>query len=69
VFIGVIRHCVSHFDVFAFALTEIEDTLESDIRAVFSTHGSVSKVQVPTDRNTVSGILTLKSGSFYVFLR
>ncbi|KAL7443779.1 hypothetical protein ACHAXH_009588 [Discostella pseudostelligera] len=28
------------------------DTLESDLRAAFAAHGSVSKVQMPTDRNT-----------------
>ena len=67
--IRLTRHRVSHFDIFACTLIEIEDTLESDIRAVFSTHGSISKVQVPTDRNTVRGILTLKAGSFYFLLR
>ena len=30
-----------------------KDTLESDLRAAFAAHGSVSKVQMPTDRNTV----------------
>ena len=29
-------------------------TLESDLRSVFSAHGSVSKVQIPMDRATVS---------------
>lgn len=32
------------------------DTSESDIMAAFATHGVVSKVQVPTDRETVSNI-------------
>lgn len=37
-----------------------KDTLESDLRSVFAAHGSVSKVQVPTDRNTVSESFSLK---------
>ena len=35
------------------------DTLESDLRAAFAAHGSVAKVQMPTDRNTVSILTSL----------
>ena len=40
---------------------EIEDTLESDLRDVFSAYGSVSKVNMPIDRETVSIIHTVNT--------
>jgi hypothetical protein len=40
---------------------EIEDTLESDLRDVFSAYGSVSKVNMPIDRDTVSVIHTVNT--------
>ena len=59
--IRLTRHRVSHFDIFACTLIEIEDTLESDLRDVFSAYGSVSKVNMPIDRETVSVIHTVNT--------
>lgn len=40
------------------------DTSESDIMAAFASHGVVSKVQVPTDRETVSIICIISFINF-----
>jgi RNA recognition motif-containing protein len=49
-----------NFDIVACSLM-IEDTLESDLRDVFSAYGSVSKVNMPIDRETVSIIHTVNT--------
>ena len=35
----------------------IEDAVESEIRAAFAEHGTVQKVQMPLNRETVSDVL------------
>lgn len=42
------------------------DTSESDIMAAFASHGVVSKVQVPTDRETVSKPLSPTEFMFHL---
>ena len=63
-----------NFDIVARALIEILDTRESDLRDVFSAYGSVSKVNMPIDRETVSIIhavnfvvLSLFQSTTYIF--
>ena len=53
----------SHVNFFAFYLSLQQDTLESDLRAAFAAHGSVSKVQMPTDRNTVRSLTLIRDAS------
>ena len=46
---------MSHIDILYSTTCYIyKDAAESDIRAAFSEHGTVAKIQMPLDRNTVS---------------
>ena len=43
------------------------DAVESDLRAAFTEHGTVAKIQMPLDRNTVSSAPTFLPYSFRVY--
>ena len=48
-------------------LSSPPDTLEGDLREIFSAYGSVSKINMPIDRETVCIVHTVNTVILYLF--